>query len=224
MSSLIDRHEVGGQVSPSTSISSPPSVLISPSEDLSDSSEPALEKPTRSSRDTNDLIDDAHQSSSRRGAAYVPRVEKLEQVVNVLWRTNMSFEEMIETWVGSHPGSEGNIVSHRQYRTVRQRRQAMSKALQSLVERDICQEQTFDYCCASELDVLITQSLFSKFTVDFTLESLDYRHSADRIQVIAPTWYYLLRRLLSNRRSHRPSYTARISTRMWLNVSLQSRV
>lgn len=205
----MDRCVVAGQVPPSTPISSPPSVLIPPSEDSSDSSEPTLETPTRSPRDTNDLVDEAHLSSGRRRAAYVPRVQKLEQVVDVLRRTNMSFEEMIETWVGSHPGSEGNIVSHRRYRTVKQRRQAMSKALQSLVERDICQEATFNYRCASELDVLITQSPFSKFTVEFTLESLDYRHGADRIQVVAPTWYYLLRRLLSNRRSHRPSYIAR---------------
>lgn len=73
----------------------------------------------------------------RRGATYTPRVEKLEDVVQVLRDTNMSFEEMIETWVRSRPGSEDAHVSHRQYRTVRQRREAILRALRLLTAKDI---------------------------------------------------------------------------------------
>lgn len=120
----------------------------------------------------------------------------------------MSFEEMIETWVGSRPGSEHAYVSHRQYRTVRQRREAMTRALRLLAAKDVCQDVAVHTQCASELDALITFSPFAKFTVEFTLESLDYQRGTTRIQEVAPTWYHLLHRLLNNRRSHRPTYSA----------------
>jgi hypothetical protein len=212
MSSLTDRPEVVGQIHSSTPVSSPPSVLLSPVIDASDSSEPTAETPTRPrgrgvhNEDDQDLPDEV---PGRRGATYTPRVEKLENIVQVLRDTKMSFEEMIETWVGSRPGSEDAYLSHRQYRTVRQRREAMSRALRLLTAKDICQDVAVHTQCASELDELITFSPFSKFTVEFTLESLDYQGGTTRIQEVAPTWYHLLHQLLNNRRSHRPTYSAR---------------
>lgn len=97
--------------------------------------------------------------------------------------------------------------------------------MRSLAERGICQEVPVDVRCESELDVLVSRAPFSKFAVDMTLESLDYAQAALDIKEVAPTWYSLLQVLLSNRRHHRATYSARdnhttIQRRMFVITSI----
>lgn len=87
-----------------------------------------------------------------------------------------------------------------------QRRALITGFIRRLAEFDICQEASCESVIAAELDSLINFTPFSTFSFEDKLEELNCKDAVSVIQARAPSWCYLLRQLLVNRRANRPSY------------------
>jgi hypothetical protein len=154
--------------------------------------------------DIYDDDDDDDGASATR--VFLTRQEKLDVVVQTLREISWSFEELIETWVGIR-GHADLRVAHQRYHNQKQRQDAMTRALRTLAQHNICQKESDVTRCAQELDRLVKESPFSMFRLDMNLEQLDFAQGVAVIERTAPTWYVLLQTLLGNRRQGRPTYT-----------------
>ena len=123
---------------------------------------------------------------------------KLQEVVDTLRRIGWSFTQFIAAWSGDRLGSEHVQLEHRQYRTVKQRRAALSRAVR-------------DFGCdkarpAKELDRLIKEPFFNKFDHKMDFEDMDFSAVDGIIRRVAPSWYRVLWDVMTNARYTWQSY------------------
>lgn len=208
---------------PTSPLTSPPSVILSPSSIPDEPPHTAYDLPSPSPyfEDVGDAggdPDNWESDGERTELSSAPRLpcssrrvtpltqqNKLNRMAQTLKSVRWTFTDFILAWAGFEEESQDIRVQHKSYGKVAARRTALSEAMNLLATRGICHESLIAVC-ANELSQLVELPLFARFNYTMDVERLNYAEAVQSIRSVAPTWYSFIRSVMANTRSSRPSY------------------
>lgn len=132
--------------------------------------------------------------------------QKLQVMVNTLRHVGLSFRQFVYAWI-----REPSALKHRRYATRSQRQQAFYKTLAGMPST--ITRLYLKPVLTAELDTLIGKPYFGRFDHTAQIDDIDFDAAFQTLQSTAPTWYYILTDLMSNKRASRTSYGARPQTK-----------
>jgi len=141
--------------------------------------------------------------------------EKLQLVVDTLRSIRWSFSQFLLIWAGAADNIQETeiLLDHRLLRTQEQRREALDRAIGRIqAYENLLPSQPTISTIADEIDALIGRDYFKRFEHRSNPEDINFADASRLVETYAPTWYSLLRVVLSNQRAHRGSYTAKAQT------------
>lgn len=224
------QHHADASESPSSPLSSPSHSLFDFGIDDDDDDEAMADENdeadqadvTEAEADAKDTdeIDDlshGHNAPKRRKRNTAATAQGLEAVLHTIQEQNWSFRDFIRTWVGAGSKRDVEIISpkSRFYRTKAQRRRVLTKIVEELESDGSIQITSLPSgvikSISDELDALIAAGncfgVFIKEDVNpSSIEDIDFENAGRTIERLAPKWHTLLRRLMTNQRSHWESY------------------